>query len=98
MLDLTNYNVDVNIPITQAEYEERKRKGLIKSGEQIRVIDNNGNVTIYITIPPPTCEPKHTIKHRENHNFFKLTDWYESNGDGKNKHKMKSEKATITEK
>lgn len=58
MLDLTNYNVDVKRPITQAEYEERIEKGLIRSGEEIEVIENSGKVAIYVTIPPPKSVEK----------------------------------------
>lgn len=74
MLDLTNYDVDVKKPITQEEYEERLEKGLIKIGEQIRVIDNKGNVVRYVTIPPPEA-PKTSRKYKKwgNENeFFKL--------------------------
>lgn len=74
MLDLTNYNVDVNIPITRAEYEERERKGLIKIGEKIRVIENSGNIVTYITILPPEApKPRGKYKKCGNENdFFKL--------------------------
>jgi len=51
MLDITNYNV--KRPITKAEYDDRVKKGLIKYGESVAVLNEGGfpAITEYIMIP-----------------------------------------------
>ena len=55
MLDLTNYDVDIKKPLTQAEFNERAEKGLIRSGETVEVYDDYGNIVrtklIVISLP-----------------------------------------------
>lgn len=53
MLDLTNYNV--KRPITKAEYDERVKRGLIKYGESVSVLNECGYppVSEYVIIFPP---------------------------------------------
>lgn len=55
MVDLTSYNVDVKKPLTQEEFRERIKKGLIKSGDIVDVYDEWGNVreTHYVEIFTP---------------------------------------------
>ena len=54
MLDLTNYDVNVNFnkPITQAEFDERLEKGLLKPGDVVDVYNEKGfpTITEYIII------------------------------------------------
>ena len=51
MLDITNYNV--KRPITKAEYDDRVKKGLIKYGESVAVLNESGipTITEYILLP-----------------------------------------------
>lgn len=60
MLDLTSYNIDVDKPLTQREFEERIEKGIIKSGDTVVVYDNWNypRKTQYIVIPPPQIDEK----------------------------------------
>lgn len=68
MIDLSNYNVNVNKPLTQAEFDERIKKGLIKSGDIVEVYNAWGYPvkTEHIVIPPPMSD---AIK------YYELTNW-----------------------
>ena len=69
MIDLTNYDVEVKKALTQAEYDERVEKGLIKHGDIVDVYDNWGNikkVKLCIISPPGWID---TIKKLKKNNW-----------------------------
>lgn len=70
MLDLTNYNVKVNKPLTQEELNERIEKGLIKHGDIVEVLNAWGypkKIEIAILSVPPGANDE--IKKFEKENW-----------------------------